>query len=168
MIPLELNKIQAFLKSKGMEAEYQKETDQLFLLFKIAEQEYPLFMRIFEGGELFQLLAFLPSNTKTSTLNDTGRLLHLLNKELDTPGFGMDESSSVVFYRIMLPVYNNEVNESLIDAYIGVIQVVCKTFAPVISAVAYGSVSFKEVLSKVKAAISQDFLAKSKLKKGHR
>ena len=167
MIHLELTKIQEYLKSKQIAAEYQKETDQLYIVFKTGDQEYPLFIRIFEGGELLQLLAFLPCNTKSETLNDTARLLHLLNKELDTPGFGMDESSSVVFYRVMLPVYKKEINPHILDAYIEVIQTICRTFTSVITAVALGAVTFEEVLTKAREAASHGAGAQSKLKKKH-
>ena len=158
MIPLDLMNIKEHLASQSIKAEYQQETDQLYMVFKIAEQEYPVFIRVFEGEELLQLIAFLPCNTKENTLNDTGRLLHLLNKELDTPGFGMDESSSVIFYRTMLPIFNKELNPLLLTAYLGVVQMVCKTFAAVIAAVANGAVSYKGVLAKLK---------ETKLKKSH-
>jgi hypothetical protein len=153
------------LKSKQLAAEYQKETDQLYILFKVHEQEFPLFIRIFEGGELLQLLAFLPCNTTKESLNDTARLLHLLNKELDTPGFGMDESSSVVFYRLMMPIQNRTVDTRLLEAYIGVIQMVCKTFASVITAVALNAVTFEEVLTKAREAGSQQGVAQAMLNK---
>lgn len=155
MIALDLNKILTYLRSQGIEAEYQKETNQLCILFKTAEREYPLFIRIYDGNELLQLLAFLPCNTKTSTLNDTARLLHLLNKEIDTPGFGMDEDSNVVFYRCMMPIKEKEVDENILHSYINAIQVVCRSFAPVVAAVAYGAVTFDEVIKKSKEQSGQ-------------
>lgn len=148
MIRLEIEKIQEHLRRKGLEAQLQKETQQLYLIFKIAEREFPLFIRVFEGGELLQLLAFLPCNTKANTLGDTARLLHLLNKELDIPGFGMDESSSVVFYRCMLPAPKKQLEETLFDAFLNSIQLVCKSFAPVIATVAYGGATFDEIIKK--------------------
>jgi len=150
MIPLDLTKIKSYLSTKGIESEIQKETDQLCILLKIAEREFPLFIRIYEGGELVQLLAFLPCNTKTETLGDTARLLHLLNKEIDTPGFGMDENSLVVFYRCMIPVKEKKIDDKLFDAYLNATQVVCQSFAPVVAAVAYGGITFDEVLKKSK------------------
>jgi hypothetical protein len=163
MIPLTLHSIQEHLRSKQIEAEYQPETEQLYIVLKIGEQEYPLFVRIFEGNELLQLLAFLPCNTKTATLNDTARLLHLLNKELDTPGFGMEESSMMVFYRLMIPVYHNQVAAPLLEAYFNALQVVCKTFAAVIAAVALGMATFEEVVAKAKETDAQQSVAQSKL-----
>lgn len=150
MIHLELDKLLEYFKKKELPAQLQNETNQIVIVFKIGEREFPLFIRIFEGGELLQLLAFLPCNIKNSAVADTGRLLHLLNKELDIPGFGMDEASAVVFYRTMIPVQNQKIDEALLDAYLNSIQLVCKSFAPVIAAVAYGSTTFEEVLKKTR------------------
>lgn len=150
MIPLDLNKIIEFLHTKGMEASYQKESNQACILFKIAEKEYPVFIRIYESGELLQLLAFVPCTLKPETFADTGRLLHLLNKEIDIPGFGMDENSEVIFYRCMIPVKDKMLDEALLNSYLNVIQVVCQSFAPVVASVAYGAVTYDEVLKKTK------------------
>lgn len=150
MIKLELKKLLEYLHQKDLNAQIQKETNQIYILFKIGEQEYPLFLRIFEGGELLQLLAFIPCNIKHDAVNDTARLLHLLNKELDVPGFGMDETAMVVFYRCMIPAKNEEVDSKLLDAYMNSIQIVCKTFSPVITAVAFGTATYSEVVKKAK------------------
>lgn len=150
MIALSFENIQKHLKKKNIEAEKQAETNQLYVVLKIAEREFPLFIRIFEGGELLQLLTFLPCNTKPSTLADTARLLHLLNKELDVPGFGMDEDSSTVFYRCMIPVQKAQLDEVLFDAYMNSIELVCRSFAPVVVAVAFGAATFEEILKKAK------------------
>ncbi|HEV8052489.1 MAG TPA: YbjN domain-containing protein [Parachlamydiaceae bacterium] len=164
MITLDLQKIRTYLKSQGIEAELQTETNQLCILLKSGEREYPLFIRIYEGGELLQLLAFLPCNTKTETLPETARMLHLLNKEIDTPGFGMDEDSEVVFYRCMIPVKDKQIDENILNSYMNATQVVCQSFAPVIAAVAYGAVTFDEVMKKSKEQ-SHESLTQSQLRK---
>ena len=164
MIPLELDKIQNHLRSQKIEVELQKETNQLCILLKIAEREFPLFIRAYEGGELLQLLAFLPCNTKEATVADTARLLHLLNKEIDVPGFGMDEEPEVVFYRCMIPVRDKQIDEKILDSYMNATQVVCQSFAPVIAAVAYGAITFDDVIKKSKEQSNQS-LTQSHLKR---
>lgn len=164
MIHLKLEKILDYLQKKGFPAQLQKETNQLVMVFKIADREFPFFLRIFEGGELLQLLAFLPCNTTSNTIADTGRLLHLLNKELDIPGFGLDESTSVVFYRCMIPVQNQQIDEALLEAFLSSIQLVCKSFAPVIAAVAYGSATFEEVLKKTREQSGGKSVSQSQLR----
>lgn len=148
MIKLDIDEIQAYLHQKGVNIHLQKETNQLYLLFKIAETEFPVFIRVFDGDELLQLLAFLPCNFSDITLEDTARLLHLLNKEMDIPGFGIDENASVVFYRCMLPASSQKIDAAVLDAYLNTIEVVCKSFTPVITAVAQGGLTFEEVLKK--------------------
>lgn len=148
MISLTLDAILDYLTKNGMQAELQKETNQIVIIFKILDREFPVFIRVFEGGELLQLLAFIPCNMKKSAYAETARLLHLLNKELDIPGFGLDEDSSVVFYRCMLPVQDQQISETLFNAYLNSIQLVCKSFSPAIATVAYGSATFEEILKK--------------------
>jgi len=164
MISLDLHKIREHLRSQGIDAELQAETNQLCIVFKIAEREYPLFIRIYEGGELLQLLAFLPCTIQTSTFSETARLLHSLNKELDLPGFGMDEVQEVVFYRIMVPVKEKKLDQNLLISYINAIQVVCQSFAPAIAAIAYGQLTFDEMMKRVKEnsgqSLTQSFLRK--------
>jgi hypothetical protein len=164
MIALDLQKIRTYLKSQGIDAELQAETNQLCILFKTGEREYPVFIRIYEGGELLQLLAFLPCNTKRETVPETARLLHLLNKEIDTPGFGMDENSEVIFFRTMIPVKDGQLDENLLNSYMNATQVVCQSFAPVIAAVAYGAITFDEVMKKSKEN-SHESLTKSQLRR---
>ncbi len=150
MIKLELDAIHSHLRSKGIDIHLQAQTSQLYLLLKIAETEFPVFIRIFDGDELLQLLTFIPCNFTEATTADTARLLHLLNKEMDIPGFGMDENAGVVFYRCMLPANHKKIDAALLDAYLNTIDVVCKSFAPVITAVSHGALSFNEVLKNAK------------------
>lgn len=164
MIPLKLDNILAYLTKKGVQAQLQAETNQLVIIFKIGDREFPLFIRIFDNGELLQLLAFIPCNMKKKAFGETGRLLHLLNKELDIPGFGMDEDTSVVFYRCMIPIQKNQIEESLFEAYLNSIQLVCKSFSPVIASVAYGSATFEEILEKTREQNKNQTLTQSQLR----
>lgn len=150
MVPLDLHKISEHLKTLGLATEIQKETGQLFGTVKIEDKEIPLFFRIYDGEELLQVLAFIPCNTKGETLNDTARLLHLLNKEIDIPGFGMDETTDTVFYRTLIPVKDKKIETKILDAYVNAVQLASVSFAPVIAAVAFGALTFEDVLKKSK------------------
>lgn len=164
MVPLDLNKIREYLQTQKIDATLQSESNQLCILYKTGDREYPLFIRIYEGGEMLQLLAFLPCNTSQETFADTARLLHLLNKEIDIPGFGMDEDSQVVFYRCMIPIKEKMVDEALLNSYLNAIQVICQSFAPVVATVAYGAMTFDDVLKKTKEQNGQS-LTQAQLKK---
>lgn len=161
MIPLTIDAIKNYLKSKAIEATLQKETNQLCISLKITDREFPFFIRIFQGDQLLQLLAFLPCNTKENTIADTARLLHLLNKEIDLPGFGMDETAHVVFYRCMIAIKDKQIDPVAFDAFFNAVQVVCQTFTSVVAAVAYGAVTFADVLKQSKAGTSQPLIKKA-------
>lgn len=146
MIAADYTSIQKHLKSNNIQAELQKENNQLCIVLEAGGRSYPLFIRIMEGGDLLQLLTFLPCNTKDDTVADTARLLHLLNKELELPGFGMEERHHLLFYRSLMPIKDNKIDKLIFNAYLNATQTIGQAFLPVIAAVAYGSLTFAEVL----------------------
>lgn len=152
MSNLNLETIKNFLQSKNLDAQIQKETQQVYVILKIENVDYPLFVRLYEAGDLIQLLVFLPFQLKKETMPDVARLLHLFNKELDIPGFGMDEASEVAFFRIMMPTLESKLDEKLMSSYLDTLQLACKTFTQPIEAIAAGAVSFDNILKKIKEA----------------
>jgi hypothetical protein len=150
MIPVNLDSLLVHLREKNYEVQIQTETHQIYHLFKIKGQEFPLFLRIVEGGVLIQLLLIIPTELKNSAVNDTARLLHLLNKELDIPGFGMDEIEKLIYYRMMLPTSDQKIPETILDTFFKAIHAICEGFSPAIFAVASGDVKFEEILEKAR------------------
>lgn len=148
MIQLSLDSLFNFLTKTGLDVKRQPETNQLYILFKIHDQEFPLFIRIMEEGELLQLLAFMPISLEEKTNPELARLLHLFNKEIDIPGFGMDENSKVAFYRTVLPATENKISGEIVAGYINSIKVICETFFPVVVAVVTGSASYADIVKK--------------------
>lgn len=150
MVKHNLNDIHEYLKSKNFDFQAQPETQQLFMVHKIHDIEFPIFLRVYEGSPLLQILAFFPTELKESARNDTARLLHLLNKEIDIPGFGMDEQMGMVYYRCMLPTSNGEIDGEVIETFIKSIQRICENLAPVVMVVSTGQVTFEEALAQAK------------------
>lgn len=172
MINMTPDALLAFMRKNKFEADIQSDTQQVYTIFKINQKEYPLFIRVFDDGHLLQLLVFIPCHLepneqialgkkqqatethshKTSSpkgvVGDIARLLHLLNKELDVPGFGMDEMSGVVFYRLMLPTPKKKIEEDLLLAFLKTTEHVCKMFATPIEAVSSGQMTLDEILAK--------------------
>jgi hypothetical protein len=142
--------LQEYLTKQDHQPQLQKETNQVYIIFKQEGRDFPLFFRIFEGGELLQLLIFIPCSLRKTAANDLARLLVYLNKELDIPGFGMDESSSLVFFRVMIPAYDGGIPEKILDSMLSSIRTICQTFAPVVAAVATGTNTFEDVLKKIR------------------
>lgn len=168
MISLTAEAILAFMKKIGYDASIQAETDQVYTVFKMEQKEYPLFIRIFDEGHLLQLLAFIPSllesnarfnpddmethspadPEKKAIIADMARLLHILNRELDVPGFGMDEMAGVVFYRLMLPTPKKKIEPDLLQAFLKTTEHICKMFSAPIEALSSGKLTLDEILAK--------------------
>lgn len=153
MIELTLPKILDHLKKEKFDPKLQSETDQIYFIFKIEGHEFPLFVRIYDESDLLQLLVFFPAPIKEGTEADVARLLHLLNKEIDIPGLGMEEESRMAFYRVMLPALDKKINDRLLDAFLDSMRLICEHFAPVVFAVTQGKVTFQEVLEKSRKEI---------------
>ncbi len=83
---------------------------------------------------------------------DMGRLLHMFNKELDVPGFGMDELIGVVFFRCMIPSHKHEIQEQIVESYLSTFKTVCHSFSPAVEALAAGAITFDQMLAKAAAA----------------
>lgn len=178
MINMSPSSILTFMRSHHYEADIQPDTQQVYTIFKINQKEYPFFVRVFDNGHLLQLLAFIPchlnmpdvppsgstpfsaadaiSPHQKAVIADLARLLHLLNKELDVPGFGMDEQAGVVFYRLMLPTPKKKIDSELLLAFLKTAEHVCQMFSPPIEAVSSGQMTLDEILAKAKEVEKAD------------
>lgn len=144
-----------YLRQHNYEADIQAETHQVYSALKINNKDYPLFLRVFDEGHLLQLLAFIPTELREETVPDMARLLHILNKELDVPGFGMDENSQVVFYRLMLPTPKKKIDGDLLLAFLQTIEQVCTLFSTPIEAIGFGQMTLNEILEKAQKIQSE-------------
>lgn len=170
MINMTPEALLAFMRKNQYEADIQADTQQVYTVFKMNQREYPLFLRVFDQGHLLQLLVFIPSQLepneswlkekegtflppskqRQAVIADIARLLHLLNKELDLPGFGLDEMAGVIFYRLMLPTPKKKIDGDLLLAFLKTVEHVCRMFATPIEAVSSGQMTLNEVLKKAK------------------
>lgn len=148
MIPLTLDDLYDYLLQNKFDIKRQVETDQIYLLNTVQNQDYPIFIRVTDEDNLMQLLAFMPTTLDTKTLSEVSRLLHLFNKEIDIPGFGMDESGKVIFYRIVLPATEGQISGEILIGYLKSIKVITETFYPVIRAVVVGAATFSDIVKK--------------------
>jgi hypothetical protein len=149
MIPLTLEALMQHLQKNHYDPKIQKETGQIYFIMKQDAAELPVFIRIYENRNLLQILAFI-CNVKAEMLNDMARLLHLFNKELDMPGFGLDEAMPMTFYRLMIPVSNQAIDPFFFNEYLKSVELATKLFLHPIVAVASGTLSYQEFMKKVK------------------
>lgn len=138
------------LNSQNIKAETQKETNQVYFLLSHDEMNFPSFIRALDGGNLLQIMIFIPVNVQKNGTENLSRFLHMANKELDMPGFGMDEASASVFYRVVVPTLEQNIDDTLFKAYIKTCHDVCVTFCTIIQALSIGAITMEEVLSQLK------------------
>lgn len=148
-LPSTLDNLKFFLNNNGFPADIQLETEQVFSLMKIVGRDFPLFLRVMAQSDLLQILVFIPCPIQEGQLNDLARLLHMLNKEVDTPGFCLDEQSGVVFYRLMLPLDCGHVNQNHLLRYLQTARNVCELFLPPIEVVGYGKAKLDEIIEQM-------------------
>ncbi len=154
---LDLETLLAHFQKSTPSAAIQEETNQILITIKVEKVEFPMFARITQGGELLQLLAFFPCNIKPGCQEDTARCLHLLNKELDIPGFGMDDLNGLIFYRCMIPCLNQEFEPAIVDKFFNAVQMICKSFLPMVFAISQGNLKFADMANQMESLLQENF-----------
>ncbi len=131
---LDLKSIHEHMKKK-YDASLQQDNKQVSTMLTVSDKEVPLFVGVLHDA-LVQMIAYLPYEMKEEAFGDIARFLHHLNKELDMPGFGMDEASGgLLFYRVVIPCLKPEINEELFDAYLDTLKRACQSVLEGIDAV---------------------------------
>jgi hypothetical protein len=148
-IPLQLPAIKQFLEGQGYKPKDHTETGQLLIELRLGEHNAPLFMRIMQEA-VVQMVVYLPFQFEKNRVGPLARFLHLINKDLDLPGFGLDEQQRVAFFRVVIPLLKPEIDESLLLSYLTSLHLVCSSFIYAVAAVASGQASPEEVLEKMK------------------
>jgi hypothetical protein len=149
-----VNALISYLRANSLQPELQKETGQVFIIYKIQEYEVPVFFLMRPESGLVQMVAYLPYRLPDKTLGEVARMLHVLNKELDMPGFGMDESERLIFYRSVVPCPSGKINEHLFNLYLGTTRIACDTFMHAIGVVVSGTVTVDQAMKNKKSSTS--------------
>lgn len=147
MLELKIQQILDFLKKKNYKVDFQKETNQVVCILSVESIEFPLFIKIPDSNSLLQLVLFLPGKFNQNTLLEVSRLLHFLNKEIDLPGFGMDEISGTLFYRATILSVNQLIDSQILEIQIKSMESILKAMTPLILKVADGSIKFESILN---------------------
>lgn len=143
---LSQNALLKYLNDQELKPVFQKETSQIYLIYEINNTEVPVFLGIRQESSLLQILAYLPYQLHEKAFGDTARMLHLLNKELDMPGFGMDEKEKLIFYRSVIPCLDAKVSSQLLNMHLATTRLACETFMYAIGVIASGTVSADEMM----------------------
>jgi len=146
LFKLTINHLQNYLTKAKFNPQYQKETDQVYLLQQRMGIEIASFLRLMEGGNLLQIITFVPIKIRKETVNDLARLLHKINRDIDFPGFCMDESSELVFYRIVMPCINQQCDGDILEKHLRAIPIITSSFYKLIAPVIKGEKTYEEML----------------------
>ncbi len=137
-----------YLKEQGVDNRILNDTDQVSFVMELEGRQVPVFINVQSGGLTVQLMACIPYKMGPGTVNEVARLLHFLNKAIDAPGFGLDEDSDLIFYRVMIPARDCIIDMALFNNYLNTVQRVCQDFIVPIEPVAMGKVTFDEMKAK--------------------
>lgn len=147
------NNLSKFLQKSGLNPLLERESGLTYINIQAEEIELPLFFVIRNEGEILQMICYFPYQLNRNHTAPTARLLHLLNRDLDTPGFGMDEEQGLIFYRIVVPCLQGEINELLLRIYIDTIKLVCDSFTNAIGLISSGNMDLDEIKKQAKQEI---------------
>lgn len=149
MMQLTLEALKKQLESMQLKPIFQEETNQLVVTFLFESIEFPLFFRIYDEGRLLQALTVIPCKIKMAFLDDLSRLLHLINSEIESPGFCIEEMTGVAFYRCMIPSIEGKIPVNQVEDCYNTSKSLCLNFGPIITAVASGISTYADVLNKL-------------------
>ncbi|WP_201456823.1 YbjN domain-containing protein [Chlamydia sp. 17-3921] len=153
---LNQNNLTKFLRDSNLEPLFEKSSSLTYINILVNDHELPVFFVIRSEGEVLQLVCYFPYQLSETHKEATARLLHLLNRDIDIPGFGMDEEQGLIFYRLVIPCLNKEMSGPLLRIYIDTIKIVCDSFVHAIGLISTGNLNLDEMkrLAREKAAES--------------
>lgn len=91
----------------------------------------------------------LPFNFSVSASQDVAAFLHFLNRQLELPGFEMDEGNRLILYRYVLLSSEDQLHTDLLKGIIGSITLLLDLFGEAIEKTAVGETTFNEILEKI-------------------
>lgn len=144
-IKANLNHIQNYLTKNQFLPQFQKETNQIFIVNQRLGVETATFLRLLSENKLLQIITFIPLKIRKETLIDLSRLLHKLNRDIDFPGFGMDESTGMVFFRVVMPCLNEQCDGELLLQHLKNVPQATSAFYNLIASIIMGNKTFEEL-----------------------
>lgn len=105
------------------------------------EVDIPYFRVQFETA-----LPFALSNIRS---HEVGSFLFFLNRQLELPGFEIDEGNSLILYRYVLLTPETHIQPDLLKGLIGSITLTIDLFSEAIEKVSTGETTFNEILENI-------------------
>jgi len=132
------------LQNKGVDAGLQKETGQVLIQRTIEGVDFPFFLKILPSGPFLQCVSFIPYQITEQDPKEFLSLLHILNRQIDLPGFGFDEMSKFSFLRYNIPFFKNELDIDTLVEILNKMEKCLESFAGILIAVAQDKTAYEE------------------------
>ena len=95
----------------------------------------------------------LPFTFSDKSSPEVSSFLHFLNRQLELPGFEMDEGNRLILYRYVLLSSEDRLQPDLLKGIIGSISLMLDLFGEAIEKVAVEETTFNEILEKILASV---------------
>lgn len=96
-----------------------------------------------------QFVVALPYDVLPEQGSDVARLLLLINKSLELPGFELSEADGVAYYRYVLMSYTKKFHTKQLRSLLGTIMFTLDTYSEMIEGVASGGRSLESLVKEV-------------------
>ena len=146
MIPATLEALQIFCSARYQIADLIPKEPVVHTHFKHPFGDFPILLRLISQKQILQILAILPGFFTPQTAPEVARILHMINRDSQLPGFGMDEREFKVFYRLHFPLTGNKIDPQVLKNYFQEVEECCPNMLPVIVQVASGELTCDEAL----------------------
>ncbi|MCB1180735.1 MAG: hypothetical protein KDK55_01760 [Chlamydiia bacterium] len=166
MISADLENLRDFFIKEGYPSEIQEATEinqkQVITYVGKALDTYDLILRtshiqpaIEEGSKeiplkFLQFYLLLPFEVKESCLFETMRFICSINASFDLASFGLLEAGHLLYYRHVMMVSKNTLDEESLRAFLGSFEVLVYSFFGPLEAIATGKKSKEELEKEVK------------------
>ena len=107
-----------------------------------------------DGDHLLQFVSSLPFQLNASVAGDTARMVLLVNKVIELPGFGMSEIDGSLYYQHVHVCRKGYFEDETVGQLLSSILHYVDDFAPVVEEIAVGAKSFGAVVDEMKREMS--------------
>ena len=107
-----------------------------------------------DGDHLLQFVSSLPFELNASVAGDTARMVLLVNKVIELPGFGMSEIDTSIYYQHVHVCRKGHFEDETVGQLLSSILHYVDEFAPVVEEIAVGAKSFGAVVDAMKREMS--------------
>ncbi len=134
-----------FLKAEGHDVQTDAETQQHYFMFSLANLEVPFFVKVDKDNILLQLVSYLPFQVAKDGAPTLARALHVFNRQMEVPGFGMEETEGTVFYRLVYPCPSKQIDEATTRLLIHAAALAIETFLLTLKAMEEQEITMEQI-----------------------